>query len=287
VATLAFALLVCGCSYPDASFGADTAGSDASVDVGVETDVGIDAVSEGAPDIADVFDSSTDSGTEDVIASDSGDSGPTGCAAKHLFCRDFDTVKAVEEGWFTNLAVGGTVSLDGTDFFSSAHSARSEIPAVTGGGVEPAAMLYNEFDRPSSGMTVRADMWLRFEKSTYDSEVRVVSLYYDENGEGFILYVDAFGSFLSFPSFSLKFPTPLPEKKWFRFRIDAVMADALKSTVNVYVDDMTKPVLSKSGFTLKSPITNNRIDLFIGAYASAPNTAFKAWYDDVSFDFLP
>ncbi len=271
-----------GCSYPDVGFApGDASGAETSTDTSSEGNTGSDAL--------DANDSPSLDGSVDgdaVIdgALDSDVSSDSGTVCKHTFCADFDSVTAPEDGWTGSFTVGGgALSLDKLTFVSAGASLRSQVPIGTSTDIEWGADLNKNFTTLTATPTARAEMDILTGSASYGGTgIVLMKISRGGSAKGVDLSVGSTGLAVNIPgnTFAVGRGAPLG---WFHVRLDVVLSDATSGTVQLYIDDMTKPVLEKIGVATAT-VTGSEVRLIVGLYTDEKSTGFKANFDNVTFD---
>lgn len=301
-----FAALLAGCSYPQYDFvptepGVDT-GEPEDTSVVVVEDTSIDATdakpdakldaSETAVD-SSVTDTSVvvDSGPKDTGVVDTGpkDTGPTvGCASiTATFCADFDSVSSVSSTWSgADTVASGTVAFD-TTARSSPKSFLATVPASS----FASAFLWKDFVAATTTTAMRADAWIMLDSATAPSTTGSHFLLKLERtsgstGDGVTVSIDNAGLYAdrigtSYEAFRLSYT--VKPGTWMHVRMDAVI-HTTSGALTVWIDDMTTPLLVKTGISTAQSDTTGRT-LVAGLLAQNTNAAFRARFDDVSFSW--
>lgn len=262
------ALLACclaGCSYPEFAFsGPVDANADASDDAAVDSAL-----------IADT--AVTDTPVADTATS-------TGCTAlgAHFFCHDFDKAMVATDGWpESNVSALGSVTLVPSD-----HSGPNALLAET--KVDAAALqtahLSREMTSPGVDTVGRVDLWIKLELTSITSNGGYL-FKWSRGGDGVTLSLGAGGLYVETKATDYPVPKAVPPGKWMHVRIEAKLHPTT-GWFALYIDDLTTPVLKKVDV---HTTTTQGLDrrFTIGLYASRNGATLRAYYDDITFDFLP
>lgn len=253
------ACVVIGCGYPEFAFN------------GTPSDSAIDSTSEVASDA--VVD------TQPIFT---GDGAIGGCSAlgTHTFCADFNGDKYMEGWGDQSLTPLGKLSLEDGGRSGKALLAETQAdPTAT-----QLANIYQIFTAPSPDRPVRAEAWIKLEVASVMTQGGYL-MKVSRSGDGVALSLGSAGLYSETSGGDYPLPKPVPVGTWFHVRIDAVLAPTTGS-FSIYIDDMEKPVLSKTGVTTASMVSTER-KLAVGLYSGKTASNMKVRFDDVTFDILP
>lgn len=292
-AILATLSALLGCTYPEFGFAgdavvADVGVEDSTIDTGAPLDTSVvDEVSSDSifptDDVADT--TSTDTFKPDTaMPPDTSDK--VGCmGSTSVFCVDFDGSGATPlTGWDDSYLRGsGALTLDTTLFRSPTRSLLTTMPIGTG---EVSANVHKVFVASAETRPMALEFSVRFDKVPTIAGPLVAKLGRGSGGRGVALYlgVNTFGIDAMGPTGTTNYRMPgtVPANTWIRVRIEAMLSPTsgwLKLVVN------GKTETYQSGIpTAGAAGTDVKVNL--GLYESDPPTAIKAYFDDVTFDWL-
>ncbi|GAC1524190.1 MAG: hypothetical protein NVS3B10_23690 [Polyangiales bacterium] len=268
-------------------------GADAADTFGpVDTALGGDSTSDVPADVpADTVDSAAPPDTAD--AADSADAAAPlagGCTGVHAFCQDFDGAGLGSPYGFDSVGgIPGNCALDGTRTATAPRSMLCSVPTST---LNPNnGFAIRRLTGPSSTALTRIDADLFLEVDKYpasNATLFKVQRWSDGHGVGLSLRstgaaIEARGATTTTWS---PLPVALPTGRWFHFRLEARLQIAGGSFA-VFVDDMTTPVLSRTGVSTID-VEGPQRELFNGLWVDdVTATDLRVGYDDVSVDFFP
>jgi hypothetical protein len=297
---LASLVLSAGCNYPDFAFVAGDAAeaADAATDSSVDSaeldsapleETGEDSTIDSAADSRG--DTAIDS-TKPDVATDAPP--PVGCVGAHVFCDDFDTSSKPESDWLPLYSAGGgTMVFDGSGVCRSCpHSPISTVPSSASADAAPelAAQLVKTFDATTSSKPMRLDFWVRLDAAFTGSTMMLAKLQRGTSGRGVEvdlapdgIYLGVLGSGSSKYLSTKKLPAL---GKFVHVRLEATLAVGTEGSGRVFVDDMTAPAAELVGLST-TDTTSVTTKVIVGLYTNETNpTSYRAYYDDVSFDWL-
>ncbi|MGZ5967184.1 MAG: hypothetical protein ACXWP4_05920 [Polyangiales bacterium] len=287
-----------GCSYPDFGFTVDAGETaDTAIDSAVALDSDLeDSLLDGSDDTDDTTtvdsaDSAIDSVSETAVDGPTDTPAPVGCAGSAaLFCVDWDSV-TTPDAPFDNkdLVTPGAIALEKT----GAHSSPNLFLSSTGPSTATdtvTADVFKAFTAPASSTPMRVEAWIKLESATFPTTTGSAFLLKVERpggtGDGVTLSIDETGLFVDRIAVDYdRFPISVKAKPgvWMHVRMDVVLQVA-GGSVKLWIDDMTTPVVDKTGISTAVNDSVNRL-LSVGLYSQRATGTFKARYDDVSFSF--
>jgi hypothetical protein len=297
-------VLLAGCNYPEFAFLADAptdspsvpdSDSDSLSDSDSDSESLSDADSDSDSDSESLSDSAVDSMVVDTKPDAPLDTGPTvGCIGTHLFCDDFEKSAKPESAWpGLYIASTGTMIFDGSGIARSpTHAPLSTVPASSGdaGGVDMAAQLVRTFDAPSTSTPMRLDFWVRVDSTYTGTAMLLAKLQRGTTGRGVEVGFAGGGFYVGLLGASgSKYSTPKSAPtlgKFMHVRLEASLVVGTTGFGRIYVDDMTTPLASLSGYSTTDS-TEATTKVLVGLYTNEFNpSSYRARYDDVSFDWL-
>lgn len=287
--------LLVSCTYPEFQFRGDASADtffegDTSVDDAVDDvrdDALVDTEQSATDAVADVTtDAKTDAAKDTGV--DAPDAAPTGCAAITAdFCDDWNSVSSPSSKWtYQNVASTGAIALEsGGVSPPKAFSTSVSMGATTSDVIT--AMVLKELTAPAPDTKLRADVWIKLDSATFPGGSDFL-LKVQRTGDGVTFSIDSGGFFVDAISMGYaRWPVPkaVPVGKWFHVRLEARLK-TVGGELAVFIDDMTTPLVSKTGISTASVDDTSRT-FIVGQYAQGLTGSFKAHYDDASLVFLP
>jgi hypothetical protein len=290
------AVTLVGCSYPDFDFARADGAPDTAVD-DTTTDAFVDdtAIEDSAIEDSAIEDSATtdavldttiDSAKPDTAKPDTApvSMGCTGFVG--AFCADWD--KATDPASeFAYKGVSPTASLA---VEAAGRSLPSSLVATTSPSSTDTVVTANvvaKVTAPTLGALARIDAWIRPESTTFPTTSGGAFLFKFPNGvsggDGVTFSMDASGYYVDRIATDYEYFAISTKPKlgvWTHVRMD-VKLHTTSGAVTTWIDDMTTPVLTKTGVsTLKTDTTT--LILIVGLYSQSGTGTFKVHYDDVS-----
>lgn len=281
-----------GCSYPDFDFvredaATDTAVVDTEADSAADTFVDDTTVAIEDTSVADTaVDTIFDTGTPDTAMPDTAPIS-TGCTGfVGAFCADWDgATDPASEFAFSGVSPTGSLAVEAAGRSGPNSMLATTSPSATDSVVT--ANVVAKVTAPTLGALARIDAWVKPESTTFPTSGGGAFLFKFQNGvsggDGVTFSMNDGGFYVDRIAATYEYYGLATKPKlgvWTHVRME-VKLHTTSGAITTWIDDMTTPVLTKTGVSTLATDTTTLI-LIVGLYSQKGTATFKVHYDDVS-----